>query len=210
MNDTNSQNKNLPIAIAFLLVMVCCFLMVTCLTTVVTDGPSMEPTYTPGTRLLVSKIPFSYESGDIVLLKHEDRLLVKRIIAAPGEEAYTLALPAGTEERTEGSMKIFKNVYAEGTDYDAGTKTFSDTKQLRPWESGDNDESDARSYAGYWTSYFYWQEAHGTTLVPDGYFFVCGDNLNHSLDSRDQDFGLVPRNEIIGRVIWSFGERSES
>ena len=43
------------------------------------------------------------------------------------------------------------------------------------------------------------------TLVPEGYYYVLGDNRNSSNDSRN--FGFVPRKSIIGRVwviYWPF------
>ena len=43
------------------------------------------------------------------------------------------------------------------------------------------------------------------TLVPEGYYYVLGDNRNSSNDSRN--FGFVPRSSIIGRVwviYWPF------
>ena len=43
------------------------------------------------------------------------------------------------------------------------------------------------------------------TLVPEGYYYVLGDNRNSSNDSRN--FGFVPRTSIIGRVwviYWPF------
>ena len=37
--------------------------------------------------------------------------------------------------------------------------------------------------------------------IPDGYYLVLGDNRNESIDSRDNNFGLVKKNEIKGVVI---------
>jgi signal peptidase I len=45
--------------------------------------------------------------------------------------------------------------------------------------------------------------------VPEGSFFVTGDNLDHSFDSRFLEFGLVARNQLRGKPLflyWSHGE----
>lgn len=48
-------------------------------------------------------------------------------------------------------------------------------------------------------TYDYW----GSSQVPEGYVFVCGDNIVASWDSRSEDFGLVSTDDIWGYVIWS-------
>lgn len=43
--------------------------------------------------------------------------------------------------------------------------------------------------------------------VPEDYYFVVGDNLNHSIDSRYKEIGCVYEDYIIGRIdfrIWPF------
>lgn len=40
-------------------------------------------------------------------------------------------------------------------------------------------------------------------IVPTGKLFVMGDNRNASHDSRDTRYGLVDRNRVVGKVIFS-------
>ena len=42
-------------------------------------------------------------------------------------------------------------------------------------------------------------------VVPDGCYFVLGDNRAHSIDSRDVSIGFIPQNEIWGILLFSLG-----
>ncbi len=39
-------------------------------------------------------------------------------------------------------------------------------------------------------------------VIPKGYVFVMGDNREGSLDSRSNEIGLIPLNNIIGKAQW--------
>ena len=39
--------------------------------------------------------------------------------------------------------------------------------------------------------------------IENGKFFVLGDNLTESTDSRQ--FGLIDHSQILGRIVWPYG-----
>ncbi len=53
------------------------------------------------------------------------------------------------------------------------------------------------------TDYETWyNNSYFPITVGEGQYFVCGDNRNHSFDSRYPAIGLVDQEEIVGRALW--------
>lgn len=158
------------------------------------SGASMLPTLLDGDKVWVNKlaydvkIPFTEISlaevsdprrGDIIIIdsKAADKRLVKRIVGIPGDTVYmqnnTLVIngiPASYEivERDGASVIILEELPDK-------------THQARLSRGFVNRGS--RNY--------------GPEVVPEGQYFVLGDNRDQSADSRRYDF--VPRSEIMGR-----------
>lgn len=155
--------------------------------------PSMEDNLKVGDHILVNKFIYGpgsegqqggilplrdVERGDIVVFRYPEQLetdFVKRVIGLPGEIL---------EIRD-------KKVYIDGNVLDEPYVVFEDTQT---YPAGQFLPEPYRS-----------RDQFGPWRVPDGHYFVMGDNRDRSSDSRY--WGSVPRSLIKGRafmVYWSF------
>ena len=148
---------------------------------------SMEPTLEPGDRVLVQKVVYGPNRGDVIVFsdpkgrpgpgrgvvggffhwlsnavgiqqpEHED--YIKRVIGLPGE----------TVELRDGRLLV------------------DGTRVPEPYLEGPPDTRD-----------------YGPVTVPPGSLFVLGDNRTNSNDSRF-GLGFVPQDKVIGRafaIVW--------
>ena len=129
-------------------------------------GSSMSPTVNEG-EIVLSVKGSSFECGDVIVLSFNNKLLVKRVIAGPGQWV---------------DIDAAGNVYVDGKQIDEPylqEKAFGDCNIALPYQ------------------------------VPDGRYFVMGDNRSTSQDSRSTVVGCVADEQILGIAfmkIWPLSD----
>jgi signal peptidase I len=164
------------------LVLVCIIGMFTFVVSVVgVDGSSMYPTLHNGDLMLVRRIAYQPEAGDVIVLRKDNtfdnRALVKRIIATGGQ---TVTI-----------------------DYDNNTVTVDGQVLDEPYLNYEESERYGDDFLAL-RSGLDEQYVNTTFTVPEGYLFVCGDNRNFSSDSRSYSLGMVDERYVIGEVLLIF------
>ena len=159
---------------------------------------SMEHTLLVGDFLLVNKQIFAppgslsrrlmpyreVARGDIVVFHHpQPPYLVKRVVGVPGDR---LRIEDGRV--TVNGLTLYEPYAA-----------FEPTARI-PFR----DEFPARVYTDPEVDPAWWKQMQSLTrdgelVVPEGQYFVLGDNRNHSKDSRF--WGFVPRAQIVARPL---------
>ncbi|GAB4195049.1 MAG: signal peptidase I [Sandaracinaceae bacterium] len=176
------------------------------------EGPSMEPTFVNGDRVIVAKYPFGLflpfmneavtswgmpEPGDVVIVRSpaDNVDIVKRVIGVPGDRieirddvVYRNGEPIRTRElgpcrEEESSEDPGVCVWYEER---IGDRTYrTSTSLIEPTESLSERE------------------------VPPGHVFVLGDHRDRSNDSRNPAVGMIPIGRVKGRadsIYWSSDE----
>jgi signal peptidase I len=158
------------------------------------SGRSMQPTLLDGDKVWVNKlaydmkIPFTDISlfttgepgrGDIVIIDSSaaGKRLVKRIIGLPGDTVYMRNNVLMVNDAVADYEVLTEN--REGVTIIEHLFESSYQAMLSPARSN----RATRSY--------------GPAQVPEGHFFVLGDNRDNSADSRLYSF--IPREQIVGR-----------
>ena len=175
---------------------------------------SMEPTLEVGDRIAVSKFAYGYNGFSIPfskMLLSEERLfedtpkrgdvavfkdpkqgyldLVKRVVGMPGE----------TLEMRDGRLYINGNLIERDfvrevkyTDYSGSRQTVREYVETLP------DGVSHRIYEHTDRGFF---DNIGPFTVPEGHYFMMGDNRDNSLDSRNPGgIGYIPLQNFVGRV----------
>ena len=140
------------------------------------DGESMQTTLTDRERVFVEKVSYWFHEPE-----RGDIVIVRYPNRTARFVKRVIAMPGETIE-----------IKADGFVY-------INDKKL-----------DERAYAGDWYGNIYTKvmtvgNVNGRYTVPDGYYFVIGDNRNESHDSRHNDVGPIPACDVLGRVravVW--------
>ena len=147
------------------------------------DGRSMQNTLQHGQRLVVSNLT-EIEAGDIIIFHQTSEIydrfneaLVKRVIATEGQ-----------------TVRI---------DYNNGEVRIDGVLLDEPYVAL---LSSAGHSIGKWTSSpsvpgFDRHTRVFEVVVPDGCYFVMGDNRNNSADSRNVEVGFVDTRRVLGKAI---------
>lgn len=190
---------------------------------------SMMPTLEAGDFILVSKssygirlpvintqiVEFSKpERGDVVVFNSpvENLILIKRIVGLPGDRIVyqdkqltingeLISLTQIDDYlNTEGRVARLDPQYAEQLGPDGHNIL------RHPYGPGDNITT-SEGYRRYYAERLFpenctYRGADFTCIVPEGHYFMMGDNRDFSLDSRY--WGFVPEENIIGKAffIW--------
>jgi len=182
-------------------IVIALFLLTFLLQPFLIPSESMEHTLLVGDFLLVNKqifaptqnqkgalrwlLPYrNIERGDIVVFHHPDPpYLVKRVVGIPGDR---IRIEDG---RVTVNGAVLDEPYAAFEP--AAPNPFRDNFPARIYTDPNIDPT-------------WWKQLQGLTrngelVVPQGEYFMLGDNRNHSKDSRF--WGFVPRQAIVARPL---------
>jgi signal peptidase I len=150
----------------------------------IVDGDSMIPTLRDSQFLILSRVYAAPKHNDIVVIYAHNMVsddgrsygkpIIKRVIGLPGD--------------------VISIDSAEGVVYRNGEPLALEYRGDFLYEDGHiiNDYTFTRR-----------DMAPGAELVvPDHHIFILGDNRNNSIDSRDNDVGMVNLNYVIGKVMF--------
>lgn len=167
------------IAIAVILVLIIRWLL---FMPFIVDGPSMQPNFQTGERVIVNKILYKIREpkrGEVIVfhVPEENRNFIKRVIGVEGDTI-----------RYEGD-----DLYVNGEKVD---ETYIK-------EAVDQAHAEGHDYNNNSLSGNFPNESFTESVVPEGHIFVLGDNRPESKDSRM--IGFVSLDEVIGRsdvIFW--------
>lgn len=169
------------IAIAVILVLIIRWLL---FMPFIVDGPSMEPNFLTGERVIVNKVLYKFREphrGEVIVfhVPEEGRNFIKRVIGVPGDK-----------------------IRYEGDDLYVNDQKVDETYLKEAIEQA-HSEGQLYNNGSLGSSPNFPNERFTEDVVPEGHIFVMGDHRNNSKDSRM--IGFVDQDEVIGRsdvIFW--------
>ena len=182
---------------------------------------SMIPTLLVGDYLFVSKYSYGYsrysfpfgmapfdgrvfetppERGDVAVFRqpqNESVAFIKRIVGLPGDQ---IQVTDGVLRINDVAVNRVRKGFATASDgynvirFAVYQETLPNGKSYLIQERSDDDVLDN-------TNVF---------LVPEGHYFMMGDNRDNSRDSRTTSVGMVPAENLIGRAERLFFSHNSS
>ncbi|TVX93998.1 signal peptidase I [Paenibacillus agilis] len=148
----------------------------------IVDGPSMEPNFYTGERLIVNKILYEFREpkrGEVVVfhVPDEKRDLIKRVIGVAGD-----TIEYRGDDLFVNGKKVEEPYIQEAI-------------------------AEAKKQGGTYNNSDFPNEMRTENKVPEGHIFVMGDHRDNSTDSRV--LGFIPLSEVIGRadvIFWPLNQ----
>jgi signal peptidase I len=131
------------------------------------------------------------QPGDLVLfeLPGQRHQLIKRVLAVGGDTVQLRSDRLIVNDREANYRELAPDVLGTGIDGN------------RALDHCAIEELDGLRHMIFYPALSSSFSDFGPAVVPDGHFFLVGDNRSSSWDSRSPDFGFVPRSRILGRII---------
>jgi signal peptidase I len=160
----------------------------------VVPTPTMEDTLLAGDRILVQRFPEPHPTrGDLIVFRYPidpRRTFVKRVIGIPGDRI-----------RISGKV-VYRNGAGINEPYAAHKTDYID-----PYRDNFPSEPNA-PLADAAMDMLKNHVSNGEVVVPDGKYFVLGDNRDRSLDSRY--WGFIDSGDLIGKPLLIYDSEEQT
>lgn len=160
------------------------------------SGQSMEPTLHSDERIFMTTVFFGIDNGDILVIDNNAVYLID-------DEGEPYKADIANNPLDECIIKRVIACGGQEIDIDdsdpTNTKVLVDGKVVdEPYIMADANTAKSGAFAGKFPF-----------TVPEGYYFVMGDNREKSSDSRSGYVGLIKKDQVYGKAIVRYSPLSK-